>query len=433
VRLIEPLRERDFALFTGGTLVSLVGDGIYLVALPFAVLGLGGGAGALAVVGLAWSLGMLGFLIAGGLLADRYDKRRQLLAADVVRLIAVGTAGGLSLGGVLEVWHLVALSFVFGAGEGLSGPAMSAIVPELVPTTTLVQANALQSSLRPIALRFAGPALGGATVAVIDVGGALLVDAGTFAVSIVCLLAMRARIPVHEGEHEPLLHQVREAAAFVRGQTWLWATLVMAALALLVFYGPTEVLLPLRIDRDLGGTAGQFGLVLAAEGIASVIGTMAIGQLGMPRREVTVLYWVWGLAGFALIGYALAGAVWQLVLFSFCFGIFSGAGNPIWSTMMQVRVPVALRGRVASLDWLVSVGLTPVSFALTGPAAAAFGAPAVLLVAGILAGGVTLVMLYAVPGLRAEDGGIARAEAAEAERVAAARDAAPPGAPRAVA
>jgi DHA3 family tetracycline resistance protein-like MFS transporter len=433
VRLIEPLRERDFALFTGGTLVSLVGDGIYLVALPFAVLGLGGGAGALAVVGLAWSLGMLGFLIAGGLLADRYDKRRQLLAADVVRLIAVGTAGGLSLGGVLEVWHLVALSFVFGAGEGLSGPAMSAIVPELVPTTTLVQANALQSSLRPIALRFAGPALGGATVALVDVGGALLVDAGTFAVSIVCLLAMRARIPVHEGEHEPLLHQVREAAAFVRGQTWLWATLVMAALALLVFYGPTEVLLPLRIDRDLGGTAGQFGLVLAAEGIASVIGTMAIGQLGMPRREVTVLYWVWGLAGFALIGYALAGAVWQLVLFSFCFGIFSGAGNPIWSTMMQVRVPVALRGRVASLDWLVSVGLTPVSFALTGPAAAAFGAPAVLLVAGILAGGVTLVMLYAVPGLRAEDGGIARAEAAEAERVAAARDAAPPGAPRAVA
>jgi DHA3 family tetracycline resistance protein-like MFS transporter len=433
VRLIEPLRERDFALFTGGTLVSMVGDGIYLVALPFAVLGLGGGAGALAVVGLAWSLGMLGFLIAGGLLADRYDKRRQLLAADVVRLIAVGTAGGLSLGGVLEVWHLVALSFVFGAGEGLSGPAMSAIVPELVPTTTLVQANALQSSLRPIALRFAGPALGGATVAVIDVGGALLVDAGTFAVSIVCLLAMRARIPVHEGEHEPLLHQVREAAAFVRGQTWLWATLVMAALALLVFYGPTEVLLPLRIDRDLGGTAGQFGLVLAAEGIASVIGTMAIGQLGMPRREVTVLYWVWGLAGFALIGYALAGAVWQLVLFSFCFGIFSGAGNPIWSTMMQVRVPVALRGRVASLDWLVSVGLTPVSFALTGPAAAAFGAPAVLLVAGILAGGVTLVTLYAVPGLQAEDGGIARAEAAEAERVAAARDAAPPGAPRAVA
>jgi MFS family permease len=423
VRLIEPLRERDFALFTGGTLVSLLGDGIYLVALPFAVLGLDGGAEALAIVGLAWSLGMLGFLIAGGLLADRYDKRRQLLVADAVRLLAVGTAGALSLGGTLEIWHLVALSFIFGAGEGLSGPAMSAIVPELVPVGTLVQANALQASLKPIALRFAGPALGGAIVALVDIGGALMVDAGTFAVSIACLLVMRARIPLHEGEHEPLLRQVREAAVFVRGQTWLWATLVMAALALLVFYGPTEVLLPLRVDHDLGGTAGQFGLVLAAEGIASVVGTVVIGQLGMPRREVTVLYWVWGIAGFALIGYALADAIWQLVLFSFAFGIFSGAGNPIWSTMMQVRVPVALRGRVSSLDWLVSVGLTPVSFALTGPAAAAFGAQAVLLVAGVLAGGVTLVMLYAVPGLQAEDGGIARAEAAaaaEAARVAAA-------------
>ena len=157
VRLIGPLRERDFALFWAGTLVSLLGDGIYLVALPFTVLGLGGGAGSLSLVGLAWSLGMVGFLLAGGLLADRYDKRRQLLIADALRLVAVGTAGGLSLGGVLEIWHMVALGFVFGAGEGLTGPAMGAIVPELVPGSMLVQANALQGSLRPIALRSGGP------------------------------------------------------------------------------------------------------------------------------------------------------------------------------------------------------------------------------------------------------------------------------------
>jgi DHA3 family tetracycline resistance protein-like MFS transporter len=198
--------------------------------------------------------------------------------------------------------------------------------------------------------------------------------------------------------HEPLLRQVREAAAFVKQETWLWATLIMAALALLVFYGPTEVLLPLRVNHDLGGDAGAFGLVLAAEGIASVIGTVAIGHFGMPRREITVLYWVWTLAGFALIGYALVDTVWQMALCTFIFGLFGGAGNPIWATLIQVRVPPGLRGRVASLDWLVSVGLTPVSFALTGPLAAAFGAQAVLLVAG----------------LQDEDGGIARAQAAGA-------------------
>ncbi|HEX5927587.1 MAG TPA: MFS transporter [Baekduia sp.] len=412
VRLIGPLRERDFALFWAGTLVSLLGDGIYLVALPFTVLGLGGGAGSLSLVGLAWSLGMVGFLLAGGLLADRYDKRRQLLIADALRLVAVGTAGGLSLGGVLEIWHMVALGFVFGAGEGLTGPAMGAIVPELVPGPLLVQANALQTSLRPIALRLAGPALGGATVALLDTGGALLVDAATFVISMACLLAMRARAPVHEGEHEPLLAQVREAATFVRSQTWLWATLIMAAFSLLFFLGPTEVLLPIRIDDDLGASAGSFGLVLAAGGVGATLGTFVLGHVGMPKREISVLYWVWGLAGFALCGYAIANTVWQLVLFSFAFGLLSGAGNPIWATLMQVRVPVALRGRVASLDWLVSVGLTPVSFALTGPAAAAFGVGPVLLIAGLVAGTLALVMLYAIPGLRAEDGGIARAAAA---------------------
>jgi DHA3 family tetracycline resistance protein-like MFS transporter len=412
--LLGPLRERDFALFWGGTLVSLLGDGIYLVALPFAVLGLSDSAAALSLVGLAWSIGMVAFLLLGGLLADRHDKRRQLLVADVVRLVAVGTAGGLSLGGTLEVWHLVGLSFVFGAGEGLSGPAMGAIIPELVPPGALVQANALQQSLRPIALRLAGPAVGGLVVALVDTGGALLIDAGTFGVSIVCLLAMRATVPARGDEHEPLRVQLREATAFVRGQTWLWATLIMAAIALLFFLGPTEVLVPLRISQDLDGSAGSFGLVLAAGGVGATLGTFAVGHLGMPRREVTALYWTWGIAGFALCGYALASAVWQLVLFSFAFGVLSGFGNPIWATLMQVRVPPTLRGRVASLDWLVSVGLTPLSFALTGPVAAAFDASSVLLVAGIVAGGLTLGMLYVVPGLRAEDGGIARA-AAEAE------------------
>jgi DHA3 family tetracycline resistance protein-like MFS transporter len=283
LRLFEPLRERDFALFWAGTLVSLLGDGIYLVALPFAVLGLGGGAGSLSLVGLAWSLGMVGFLLLGGVAADRYDKRRQLLIADAVRLVAVGALGALSLSGALELWHLVALGFVFGAGEGLSGPAMGAIVPELVPRDALVQANALQGSLRPVALRLAGPAIGGVVVALLDTGGALIVDAGTFAVSMACLLAMSGRAPVHAGDHEPLKDQLREAARFVRGETWLWATLVMAALALLLFLGPVEVLVPVRIDEDLGGGAGDFGLVLAAGGVGATLGTVALGHGRSPR------------------------------------------------------------------------------------------------------------------------------------------------------
>jgi hypothetical protein len=391
--------------------VSLLGDGIYLVALPFAVLDLDGTPTQLSLVGVAWSIGMVGFLLLGGLAADRYDKRRQLLVADVVRLVAVGAIAGLSLGGVLEIWQLVALGFVFGAGEGLSGPAMGAIVPDLVPEEALVQANALQGSVRPIAMRLVGPALGGAIVALLGTGGALAVDTGTFVVSIACLLAMRERVPVHEGEHEPLRAQLREAATFVRTQTWLWATLIGAIISVLFFLGPVEVLVPIRIDGEIGGGAGDFGLVLAAGGAGAALGTAAIGHFGLPRREITALYWFWGLAGFALCGYAFADAIWQMVLISFAFGLGSGAGNPIWSTLMQVRVPRGLRGRVSSLDWLVSLGLTPVSFGLAGPLAAAAGPATVLCVAGLVAGAATVGLLYIVPGLRDEDGGIARAQA----------------------
>lgn len=414
--MFGPLRERDFALLWAGTLVSLLGDGIFLVALPFAVLDLGGGAGDLSLFGVFWQVGLVAFLLLGGIVADRYDKRRQLLASEVVRLLAVGTMAGLSLGGVLEIWHLWLLAFVFGAGEGFAAPATGTIVPELVPADTLVQANSLQGSLRHVALRLIGPGLGGVVVAVMGTSGAFVVDAGTFVVAIGCLLAMGSHAPVHEGEHEPLRDQLREAAAFVRRETWLWATLLMAAISVLAFLGPAEVLLPVRIDDELGGGASAFGLVLAAAGVGATIGSVTVGQLGMPRREITALYWFWGLAGFALVGYAFADAVWQLIVASFLFGLGSGAGDPIWTTLMQVRVPVALRGRVASLDWLVSLGLTPISFGLTGPLAALAGPAAVLAGAGVIAGGATLLALFAIPGLRDEDGGIARANAAAAAK-----------------
>jgi MFS family permease len=399
VRLLRPLRERDFALLWSGMVVSLLGDGIFIVALPFAVLDRSDSAATLSLVGLAWSLGMVGFLLAGGVLADRHDKRRVLLAADAIRLVALGAAAALSLAGALELWHLIALALVYGIGEGLAGPALGAIVPELVAEQALLPANALTGAARPLALRLAGPALGGLVVAVAGTSGALLFDAATFLVSMACLLAIRSR-PIARGAAEPLRAQLIEAAVFVRSQTWLWATLVAAAIALLVFMGPVEVLLPFRIKEELGASAGAFGLVLAANGAGAAVGAGVVGQRGTPRRPITFLYWAWGLATLALVGYGLATAVWQLLVFSLVFGFLSGLGNPVWSTLMQVRVPAELRGRVSSLDWLVSVGLTPLSFALTGPVAAAAGAQATLVGAGILGTVATFALLYGVPGLR---------------------------------
>jgi len=399
VRLLGPLRERDFALLWTGSVVSMLGDGIFIVALPFAVLDRSDSAATLSLVGLAWSLGMVGFLLVGGVLADRTDKRRVLILGDVIRLAALAVAATLSLAGALDLWELILLAACYGVGEGLSAPAMGAIVPELVPEPVLLPANALYGASRPLALRLAGPALGGLVVGLAGTSGAFLVDAVTFVLSIACLVAIRTR-PRALPDAEPLRAQLREAARFVRSQTWLWATLVGAAVSLLAFMGPVEVLLPFRVKEELGSTAAAFGLVLAAGGAGSALGSLLVGHFGTPRAQVTFLYWMWGLSMIGLCGYGLAQSVWQLVLCGIVYGVFGGAGNPVWTTLMQVRVPPGLRGRVGSLDWLVSVGLTPVSFALTGPLAAAFGAQATLVAAGAVAAVVTIGLLYLVPGLR---------------------------------
>ncbi|HET6868366.1 MAG TPA: hypothetical protein VFH80_20800, partial [Solirubrobacteraceae bacterium] len=134
-------------------------------------------------------------------------------------------------------------------------------------------------------------------------------------------------------------------------------------------------------------------------GLASVACALAMGQSGLPRREIAFIYVVWTAATFALAGYGLATAVWQLMIVSAAFNGLESAGTIVWATLKQRNVPPGLLGRVSSLDWLISIGLLPVSLALTGPVAGALGARTTLMAAGILGGIVTLAAL-ALPGMR---------------------------------
>ncbi len=411
MRLLRPLTDRDFALLIVGTLISMIGDGIYLVAITYATLTLSPGPGALSIVGGAMATGLVLFVVAGGVLADRHNKRRVLIGSDIVRFLALIAVVATAFGGTLEIWHLVGLSFIYGAGEGLGAPAMGSIVPEILDGERLVAGNALAGSLRPVAQRFVGPAIGGGVVALAGTRGAFAIDAATFLVSIACLAAMRGHRPALATEHEPLRTQLREAATFVRAHTWLWATLLMAALAVLCFFGPTEVLVPVLIKDEFDQGAGAYGAVLAAIGLGTVLGTFVIGQRGIPAREITVLYGFWAVAVLGLCGYAVSQAAWQVAAFGFAFGIGEGVGAVIWATLMQVRVPEQLRGRVSSLDWLLSLALMPVSFVVTAPIAELIGVRETLMLAGLLACAATAGVYLLMPSLRAEDGGLARARA----------------------
>jgi transmembrane secretion effector len=382
MRILQPFRRRDFAVLWTGQAASMAGDGIFTVAIAFQILRLRNDATTLSLVLLAGSAGLVACVLAGGVVTDRFERRRVLIGADGVRLLAVSAMGLMAIAGVLHIWEAVVLMLLYGAGEAFFQPAFAALLPAIVPAPELVQANAVQHVLQPLAMRFAGPALGGVLVAASSPGWALIADGATFGLSMLCVLALRTRSrPVRGGERA--LRELAAGWAYVRSQPWLWATLGGAAVSLLAYWGPIQVLLPYVVRNHFGGDAGDYGAVLAATGIGSGIAGLAIAQIGLPRRAIAFMYASWGLGSFGLVGFAAAGALWQLEPIGLALGATETAGMIVWSTLMQTRVPPALLGRVTSLDFFVSIGLTPVSFALVGPLAAAIGARPTLLSAGV--------------------------------------------------
>jgi MFS family permease len=410
VRLFAPLRHRDFRLLWSGMCVSLLGDGVFLVAMAWQVYALSNAPTALALVGIAMTVPTIAFLLVGGALSDRFDRRRLMLAADAVRGLAVGLVAVLSLTGALELWHMVVLVGVYGAGTAFFTPAFDAIVPDVLPAEELAQANSLDQFVRPLALRLAGPALGGVLIDVVGVGAAFALDAASFAVSAVALMFMRSRPRGHSEAGGSIGGEIRAGFAYIRRHVWLWATFASAAVAYLLFMGPAEVLLPFVVKNELGGSAGDLGLVFAAGGLGSLGCAVVIGQRGLPRRDITFMYLVWTAATVAVAGYGLADAVWQLMLASLAFNALETAGTIVWATAKQRHVPPALLGRVSSLDWLISIGLLPLSFALTGPVSGAIGAQATLIGAGLIGGVITFAALL-LPGMRAIEGREAPASA----------------------
>ena len=397
--LLSPLRQRDFRILWTGMTISLIGDGIFLIAIAWESYSLWNAPAALSIVGIGMTVPTIAFLLIGGVVSDRRDRRLVMAWADGLRAVAVAVLAALVLMGALRFWELVVLVAVYGVGTAFFMPAFEAILPELLPKSELPAANALDQFVRPIAMRLVGPVAGGALVAA-SAGVAFAIDAASFAACLVAVLAMPRRTGREVAPDLSSVAALKEGLRFVRRRVWLWGTLLSAAIAYLVFLGPAEVLLPYLVKNELHASAGTLGLVLAAGGLGAVGGAAFMGHRGHPRRDVTVMYMTWTIATLAIAGYGLANAAWELMLVCLVFNALEAAGTIVWATIKQHHVPGSMLGRVSSLDWLISIGLLPVSFALTAPVAAVFGARATLVGAAALGAAVTLSAFF-LPGMRA--------------------------------
>jgi hypothetical protein len=412
IGVLKPLRVRDFRLMWTGLAVSMVGDGVYIIALALLVLDdLGRSSSTLALVQGAVLLPQVTLILWAGVLADRLDRRRLMIAADVIRFVAIGAIGTLALMDALTIPILIALAILYGSGMALFGPAFSSIVPAIVPEDLLVEANSLGLFMRPIAMFFIGPLLGGVLVDAFDGAAmAFIADALTFVVSVIAILLMRTRREARDpASTSSPLDDLREGVRYVRTQRWLWLAMVAATVSLLCTWGPWENLLPVVVTQDLAGSPRDLGVVVGAGGLASVIAAVVMAQRGtLPARPVTVLYLSWALGMFAVAGFGLVTEIWQAMLVAFV-----GEGSitvlvVVWVTLVQRLVPPELLGRVFALDWMISVGGAPLSFAIVGPLSDAIGHDATLIWAGALGGSITLAFMF-VRGARGpeRDGSLA--------------------------
>ena len=323
-----------------------------------------------------------------------------MIAADLMRALAVGTMGVLALSGRLELWHMLVLSRSVRRRNGVLRPGVRRDRPRLVPDAELNQANSLDQLVRPAALRMLGPALGGLIVAIDGPGTAFVVDACTFLFSISCVALMRARHATPDRASDgSAIDDIREGFAFVRSQVWLWGTFLAATLGYLIFWGPSEVLLPFVVRNDLHGSAADLGLIFAVGGIGAMTCRHRDGQPAdaapqhdLHLRRLDDL----DARDRRLRSRALPVAGHGRVL---RVQRARGRGDDRLGDDQGTPGPGRLLGRVSSFDWFISIALVPLSYAFTGPDRRGAGRQETLVGAGLLGGVVTLAFLF-LPGMR---------------------------------
>ncbi|MEV4690558.1 MFS transporter [Micromonospora echinospora] len=390
-----PLADPKFRLFWIGNSTSLVGDAIMPVTLVFAILSVGGSLSEVGMV-LGTSLAVrVALLVIGGTLADRFPRRLLMVGCDLSLAVVQTAVFVLLATGHGSIWMLLAAAVFYGIASALSKPALTGLLPQMVATERLQQANALMSISRSAA-QIIGPALAGLIIAVASPAAAYLLDAGTYLVSAITLLLLRLP-PVARKSRGKLFQDIAAGWREVVSRPWYWMGLCCHAvwnLGASVFV----VLGPVIVNEQLGG-ASRWGLVATSAAVGSLLGGF-VALRWRPRRPLISGHLCLLLSVPQLAALFAPSPVVVLMAAATMHAIGVAIINQIWVTALQQLIPEAVISRVSSYDWLISMIVAPLGLALTGPLAEHAGTPFTLGVAITLVT-VPVLAILVVPGIRA--------------------------------
>jgi MFS family permease len=378
---VAPLRERNFRWFFASRLVNMLGSTMASIALAFAVLEVSDSATALGTVLAARTVPTVIFLLGGGVIADRFPRRVVLQVSNVGAGVLQGTIALLVITGTAELWMLAVLSAFQGVVSAVSFPAMSSIMPQLVPRDQLQQANALQSLIRG-GLNVVGPTVGALLVVTTGAGWALLVDALTWLAAAALLLGVRIPPRPERSVGAPgAITELREGWTYFWQTTWLWVVVVAFGVLNAIHAGAIFTLGP-AVAKQTFGEQG-WGLVLSAESVGLLV--MTVVMLRVPLQRPLLL----GMLGIATLGLPIfmlgAHPVLPLMIVAmFLAGVGTEVFSIGWNLAMQENVDEDMLSRAYSYDALGSWVAMPLGQLAFGPLAAAFGYQEVLVVSGIV-------------------------------------------------
>jgi MFS family permease len=378
------LRHRNYRLFYGGQLISLIGTWMMTVAQSWLVLQLTHEPWVLGVVAAAQFLPVLVLGLFGGLIADSLPKRRTLVATQGFAMILGLIMSALVLTHTVQVWHVLVVAFLLGCRNAVDMPTRQAFVVEMVGREDISNAVALNSAMFNGA-RVIGPAVAGLTIGLFDVGPAFLLDALSYLAVIVALLAMReGDLDKRPGMERPesaraVLHSLREGLSYVRRtRVVLVATLVIGLVS--TFGMNFTVVIPPLVETVLHSDATGYGFLMAAMGVGSMISALTIAFSG--RTTPLIIGIGAAMLGVAEVVLGFTSSFPGALVLMFIAGVGGIGMAATANTVIQLSVPDVLRGRVMSVYTTVFAGSTPIGGLLAGAIASTFGAAVAIGVGG---------------------------------------------------